>query len=266
MKKRLFILVCVMALVLSMFGCSDSNKKENYELSAAEKVAVEDMIKSFFSETVSLTTDQLITERIDFYEKQMSQSNDASAKKTLSILVNTLKSWQTSYEELGVFKEILDVKVASNEEAITVTIKAQFADRKADYVCIMAEDEPSASFNPEYTFNEKMKKAGVNTLLGMGTVFTVLIIIIIIISMLKYVNVFAKGAPKKEKVTVSDSAIDNTIAQIVQKEEDLSDDLELVAVITAAITAYESSKGGSTEGLVVRTIKKSNRSKWQNAM
>ena len=56
--------------------------------------------------------------------------------------------------------------------------------------------------------------------------------------------------------------MDNVVAQNVEKEE-LSDDLELVAVISAAIAAYEGS--GSTDGFVVRSIRKANKSKWQNA-
>ena len=55
---------------------------------------------------------------------------------------------------------------------------------------------------------------------------------------------------------------DPVVTQIAKKEE-LSDDTELVAVIAAAIAAYEGS--GSTDGFVVRSIRKSNKSKWQNA-
>ena len=57
-------------------------------------------------------------------------------------------------------------------------------------------------------------------------------------------------------------AADPVVAQIAAKEE-FSDDAELVAVIAAAIAAYEGT--GSTDGFVVRSIRKSNKSKWQNA-
>ena len=44
-----------------------------------------------------------------------------------------------------------------------------------------------------------------------------------------------------------------------------TDDLELIAVITAAIHAYEEAQGNAVEGdLVVRSIKKRN-NRWQNA-
>ena len=46
------------------------------------------------------------------------------------------------------------------------------------------------------------------------------------------------------------------------EEENLTDDLELVAVITAAIAAAEET---STDGLVVRSIRRVGTSKWKRA-
>ena len=45
-------------------------------------------------------------------------------------------------------------------------------------------------------------------------------------------------------------------------EEDLTDDLELVAVITAAIAASENT---SADGLVVRSIRRAPGNKWKRA-
>jgi hypothetical protein len=47
-----------------------------------------------------------------------------------------------------------------------------------------------------------------------------------------------------------------------EEEEELVDDLELVAVITAAIAAATNS---STDGLVVRSIKRAPAAKWKRA-
>jgi predicted house-cleaning noncanonical NTP pyrophosphatase (MazG superfamily) len=47
-----------------------------------------------------------------------------------------------------------------------------------------------------------------------------------------------------------------------EETEELSDDLELVAVITAAIAASE---GTSADGLVVRSIKRARNSQWKKA-
>ena len=56
---------------------------------------------------------------------------------------------------------------------------------------------------------------------------------------------------KQEEIKTK--AVDNTIAQIIEKEE-LSDDLELVAVIAAAVAASQGAS--STDGFVVRSIRK----------
>ena len=90
-----------------------------------------------------------------------------------------------------------------------------------------------------------------NTLIGMGTVFVVLIFISFIISLFKYISVF-ENRKKEQKEDTASVGVDNAIAQVVSNEED---DLELIAVITAAIAASE---GTSTDGLVVRSIRKVN--------
>ena len=94
----------------------------------------------------------------------------------------------------------------------------------------------------------QMGKVGLNTLLGMGTVFIVLILISLIIASF---NLFKKDNKKQEAKV-------ETVAEPVA-EENLADDTELVAVIMAAISAYEGSS--STDGFVVRSIKKANRRK-----
>ena len=107
--------------------------------------------------------------------------------------------------------------------------------------------------NVTYSFGEIMAKAGLNTLLGMGTVFVVLILISLIISAFGLIpKLFDK---KKEPEKASTVQADKVVEQIVETEE-LSDDLELVAVISAAIAAYEGAASGSTDGFVVRSIRK----------
>ena len=64
----------------------------------------------------------------------------------------------------------------------------------------------------------------------------------------------AEEAPKAEEAPAP------AIAQSEAADEDFADDLELVAVISAAIAAYENTSGDS---FVVRSIKKSN--KWHRA-
>ena len=67
------------------------------------------------------------------------------------------------------------------------------------------------------------------------------------------------GGSKKKKTSdkeIAQKAMDNTISQIAEQEE-LVGNAELVAVIAAAIAAYEGS--GSTDGFRVRSIRKVNK-------
>jgi len=108
-----------------------------------------------------------------------------------------------------------------------------------------------------------------NVAIGMITVFIVLILISFIISLFKYISIIQNKLEnrKANKDSLANSA-DNVFSQIEEKEDneevyvDATDDLELVAVITAAIAA---SMGTSTDGFVVRSIRRASRSKWKNA-
>ena len=126
------------------------------------------------------------------------------------------------------------------------------------------------SFSPVYTTGEKMAKAGMNTLMGMGVVFVVLIFISWLISMFKYINVFeAKMKAKKAAAAPAPAAAPQAApaapapapAAAPAEEENLTDDTELVSVITAAIAAYEG-KETVDNGLVVRSIKRVSNRNW----
>ena len=103
-----------------------------------------------------------------------------------------------------------------------------------------------------------MTTAALNTVIGMGTVFVVLIIIIGVISLFKFIPVIQDRLAKKkasEAQAESGSAAVETIN--APEEADLTDDLELVAVIAAAIAASEGA--ASADGFVVRSIRKAGR-------
>ena len=115
----------------------------------------------------------------------------------------------------------------------------------------------SISTNVEYTFGEKMGKAALNTLLGMGTVFCVLILISFIISLFVFIpKIQDKFSKKPAAIPAAPAPVARPVVTEAA-EEDLTDDLELVAVIAAAVAASEGAS--STDGFVVRSIKRSKR-------
>ena len=104
----------------------------------------------------------------------------------------------------------------------------------------------------DITFGE----AGLNTAMGLGIVFCALAFISLIISLegkiFGAIGKKKKAAPKTPEVPAAPAPA------VVEEVEEDTDDTELVAVITAAIYAYEAENGGEVpaDGLVVRSIRR----------
>ena len=115
------------------------------------------------------------------------------------------------------------------------------------------------------SIEDAMAEATVNTVIGISVVFLALLFISFVISLFKYINKFEqKLAEKKAAKTAPAPKAEPAPAPKAEAAPEM-DDLELIAVITAAIHAYEEAQGNVVEGdLVVRSIKKRN-NKWQNA-
>lgn len=176
--------------------------------------------------------------------------------------IAAVESWEAALEDMGDYQSIVSVEASVDEEDGVINATIQGSKRQA-IVEFVVEDQAVTAIttNVVYSFGEKMEKAALNTLLGMGTVFVVLILISLIIGCFGFIPKIQAMFNKKSKEEEKAEAVDNTIAQIIEKEE-LSDDLELVAVIAAAIAASEGA--ASTDGFVVRSIKRAG-NKWQRA-
>lgn len=206
---------------------------------------------------------------IQFYSQRVDAIYNICASDTIEenaeteVILNGLLSFKSAMADIGSYlgtnggtieyvddsdDYIVRINVKGSDHnavvEMAIAVETDFANREiqAQYTSIAT--------NVEYSFGEKMEKAALNTLLGMGTVFVVLILISLIISLFGFIP---KLTAKKKAAKTQETKTDNVVAQIIEKEE-LSDDLELVAVISAAIAAYEGS--GSTDGFVVRSIRK----------
>ena len=92
-----------------------------------------------------------------------------------------------------------------------------------------------------------------------------LIFISLIIGCFKYINQWEKNRGAKAASAAPKAAPTPAPAPVAAApvaEEELVDDLELVAVITAAIAA---SMNTSTDGLVVRSIRRKANAQWRRA-
>lgn len=248
MKKRLLVL----GMIACLFGLTACGSESTEVMTDEQRMAVE--VADAYIGQINDAVAQGMAEQYVAYDETLAPVFD---------------SWESGMEELGSYVETTghEVKIDGDEVIVNTAIAGSALDpkgnpRTADVELIYNSKDfviVSMTVNVNYTMGEKMKNAGLNTLLGMGTVFAVLLLISFIISGFSLLSKFEK----KEKKSETEKSVDNTIAQIIEAEE--ADDTELIAVISAAIAAYEAANGGSSDGVVIRSVRKVNRNKWQNA-
>lgn len=177
------------------------------------------------------------------------------------VLISGFEGWESALKDIGTYEGVDGASVAFDDGEVIIRVNVLGSSHNAEVEIIL--DDALATYigittNVDYSMGEIMFKALMNTVIGMGTVFAVLILISLIISCFTLISKFESKQKKEEPAPVAAPVVEQTVPQ-----EELSDDTELVAVIAAAVAAYEGA--ASTDGFVVRSIRKSNKSKWQNA-
>ena len=238
--KSLLAMVCVLALTLAMSVCAFAADTVTEDEAANYKSAAETLISQIagFSD-----------EEIENYLAQ----DDA-------FTTATMESWKSVKDELGAYSSIVSQDVEKDGDVVTISTVAQFEKAKADVVLMLDLGQQmytSMTYSVQYSLAANMQRAGMNTLMGIGIVFLMLLFLSFVIGLFKYIEKFQNVGKKKaaEEAPKAEEAPAPAIAQSEAADEDFADDLELVAVISAAIAAYENTSGDS---FVVRSIKKSN--------
>ncbi len=183
------------------------------------------------------------------------ENEKAQIAKADAVSASAFSSWDSAQEDIGEFVEISEENAQINDDGFVVNLKIKGTIHDAN-IEIIFDDEmmlTSMSTNVIYSFGELMAKAAMNTLLGMGTVFVVLILISLIISCFTFIPKIQASFTKKSQQPQQPVAAPAPAA-VVAVEEEETDDLELVAVIAAAIAASQGA--ASTDGFVVRSIRK----------
>ena len=253
MKKKISLVVAVLVLVLGLAGCGNA-KTVSYDKDTLIQScdAVFDIIESG-----SITSDQ-ITEMSDWNQGYLMAQfeSQTGVQMEADTFATALEGWKASLEECGDYESHKDYEFEASSTGVTVTAPATFSDRSADLEFVFDENMTLESFtvNAHYGMSEILEKAGLNTLLGMGTVFVMLIFMSFIISLIKYVPALLNGTSKKKKEEAPKAAPAPAVAAAVEEAEEM-DDTELVAVIAAA-------EGTTTDGFVVRSIKRRKSNKW----
>lgn len=252
-KRKLLAIMVMVLCIGAISGCA----KKVEEGQDAEKLSAMAQDARTFVENLGSYDTEYINAIVEQYEEE---DNSAMAESWLA--------WLDTKEEVGDFVEVTDAFAEIKDSQYIATVTATFTKRPMEIsiICDKKGIITNMEFNPEYTISENMGKAAVHTAIGMGTVFLVLIFISLVIGCFKYINEWERKAREKSAPAPAPAApaLAAQPAAAAAPEEDLTDDLELVAVITAAIAA---SMGDDVpaDGLVVRSIRRKPGAKWKRA-
>lgn len=251
MKKKISLLLLAIICIFTIVGCGaqeeDSSYDETYLIAVSQT-----MVDNFGAMADSDFEYFLVLSDTDLDDVMTSASLPITGENFRTMMT----AWQGAVEECGTFVSCEDYDMEISSDGATMTVEAEFSEREAEIEFIFDEELnlDTIVVNPDYTIGEILTKAGLNTVLGMGTVFSVLIFIAFIISLFKYIPMIE--AKFKKKPAQPEAAPAAPVAPVATA---LSDDTALIAVITAAIAASE---GTSTDGFVVRSIRRRKSNKW----
>ena len=236
MKKKISLLLCLIITVLSMCACGGDPTKEDYygtTYSDLEMLAVTNV------------------EQLAVYSPE--ELSMMATSITDELTLKMVEGWMETTASLGEYQGLDELVVAKANKTVTVDQYVNYPGRQVVVSFVLNYDYEveqllvtDVNVSLVYTLGEKMEKAALNTLMGMGTVFGVLILISLIIYCFRFIGDL-QNIDKKKK---TEEAVITSTPE-VEEEAPLTDDLELIAVITAAIAASE---GTSTDSFVVRSI------------
>ena len=251
--KRMAAAVLLSACLVSLSGCSSNqDTAETDSTISMDGTPVDDsMAQSIMlsaAQTLGVPKDQLIVQKTlaestgdattaAIYEAQLEVREDMGELKNVNMDEGSVVLLADgSYTVMipvdfteGTKKYVMNINMATQQ------IQAEFTDMSAG----VAEDTSMGTL---------LKTATVYTIIGIGTVF--------LISCFKYIHAWEEGKKKAAAPAPKAApapAVKPAAAPAVTGP-DLSDDAELVAVMTAAIAAYEGS--ATSNGLVVRSIRR----------
>lgn len=252
----------MIAAVLCFTACGN---KESVQYDEEELTDVADFLIGYCAgadETALAQWDELSDFAINL------QLTEAGLPFEAESFLKVLESWKAGTAECGGYVEHGDYSFKVTNGKIEVSADAKFEKRDA-VISFMFNSESkleSMDVSANMETGEILKKAGLNTVLGMGTVFAVLILIAFIISLFKFIPAIQAAFSKKPQETQEVKPAEEAApaAPTAAVEAGVTDDAELIAVISAAIAAAEAEAQVSTDGFFVRSIRRRPSNKWNS--
>lgn len=256
--KKFLVLICMITCIFGLTACGSEETLTDYEqwkLENSKQLAgelVQYVFTQYMNDEGATYFDGYTAEEIEYIlSSQVGLAVDGNA------FAAAVESFHSAWASTGNVTAVGNAEASIDGSQIIVEVEVTGEKKNAKAEIILSNDMflklESASLNPSATVGELMGRAGLNTLIGMGTVFAVLILISLLISCFKFISRIQEGGRKKAaaKSAVEETAVQESAQEAVEEE---TDDLELVAVITAAIAAFEADAPAG--GFVVRSIRR----------
>lgn len=255
--KKFLTLICMIACIFGLTACGEGESLSEYEqekLEYAKQVAtmrVVPMFVMYMDDDMAMSLDMYTLDEITYI-----MGNEQQMNITGYVVKNAIESFHSAKTTTGAIMDYGEITAEIKDDTIVVEVEVKGEKKDAVVEIIFSNDMfmdvESVSMNPVSTMGDLMIKAALNTLIGMGTVFAVLILISLIISCFGVIpKIQAKMAKKPAQAVMESASVQSTAQEDVQDE---TDDLELVAVIAAAVAACQGA--ASTDGFVVRSIRR----------
>lgn len=223
--------------ILTLAACGSSQKDTVETIDPSVKTALEEQAKQYAEQSIYTLSDEEIASQIQ------------SAYKTKDeITYNGLTNYLNDKERLGDFVSVDDAVASKTDDGYSIVIDSTFEKRTLKLTLGLDETTGKTTemtFEPHYSLAEQMEDAGANLLVGMGTVFAVLIFIAWVISLFKYISVFEKKMKNKKAPAEAPKKTETPKSAPPAAQAAKQDDV-VQAVIAAAIAAYEADAGGTS--------------------
>lgn len=254
MKKRITMALGLMMILLMLCACGTDPASVDYNGHSYTELQTEiyenanavAQLASFYKQNGITEAD--LTQ--DFREMFITNYGFTDEQLTAAII------WMNVQDEFG---EVVSVdeesfQVAKAGKTLTTDLTLEFEKRNVTFQVVYAYysmEITGFTIEPVYSLSEKMAKAGMNTVISISIVFSVLIVISLVIACFNIFPYLDKKKAAKNPVVSYEAAKFPAVLPDAVPVEPAADDTELIAVIAAAIAA---STGTSTSDFVVRSI------------